>query len=97
MGLTRPDDVDDGEIPKEAGQSGLKSDESGDVLPGVWREREPLAAELCTYWSLWRVLLGTPRQYLPAVQPGGNKTPIRMTLDGCRTRTNNLWPATNGP
>lgn len=38
VGLMRPDDVDDGEIPKEAGQSGLKSDESGDVLPGVWRE-----------------------------------------------------------
>lgn len=38
VGLMRPDDVDDGEIPKEAGQSGLKSDESGDVLPGVWCE-----------------------------------------------------------
>lgn len=38
VGPMRPDDVDGGEIPQEAGQSGLKSDESGDVLPGVWCE-----------------------------------------------------------
>lgn len=62
MGLMRPDDVDDGEIPIEAGQSGLKSDESGDVLPGVWREREP--------WQLSSARTGAYRGFYLEPQAG---------------------------